>query len=495
MRSVQNPQPSLGQIPIEDIQFDPRSRDDIPAVLLGIQSIYTDSILRDKVFQLLELHLLCDPDSAGDRQDCPTGNAPVGIDPWHGRPGMDLWNILVLGLLKQGLNCDYDRLHELASKHLDVRRMLGCSDVQEGPFFSQRTVVRNVSLLTPDLLAEVNRIVVGAGHDLVGHDGSQSLQGRCDSVVVETDVHYPTDVSLLWDAVRSLIRTMAALCERHEVGGWRQAEHLKEKLKRYFNRVRTSRQRARSPRRVRAYLQLAVDLAARAGESLEELAGKGVAEEEVQAAKGYLDHVLRLADQVERRVLQKETIPQEEKIYSIFEEHTRWIAKGKAGQAVELGVPVSIVESEHQFVLHWEVMWTEEDVDMLPGLIEAAQAKYPELSGCSFDKGFYSPSNRRLLDRLLERNTMPKKGHLGKEDRERESGEGFREARRAHPAVESAINNLEQRGFDRVLAEGADGFERMVGLSVVAANVHRIGLILQRRAREKQKRERLRVAA
>ena len=191
---------------------------------------------------------------------------------------------------------------------------------------------------------------------------------------------------------------------------------------------------------------------------------------------------------MKRRVLEGERIAQEEKIYSVFEEHTRWCAKGKAGRAVELGVPVSVIESEHQFILHHAVMWEEEDVDMLPGLIEEAQALSPELRGCSFDKGFYSPSNRRRLDERLQLNAMPRKGRLSKADRERETAPEFVAARREHAAVESAINNLEQRGFERVLAHGPEGFARMVALSVLAANVHRIGVMLQRRARERLKR-------
>ena len=71
--------------------------------------------------------------------------------------------------------------------------------------YSYRTLSRNVALLTPELLAAVNRLVVGAGHELVGHRPPEPLQARCDSFTVETDVHYPTDVSLLWDALRCLI--------------------------------------------------------------------------------------------------------------------------------------------------------------------------------------------------------------------------------------------------------------------------------------------------
>ena len=68
--------------------------------------------------------------------------------------------------------------------------------------------------------------------------------------------------------------------------------------------------------------------------------------------QGFIAHARRQMDQVERRLLQDETIPHEEKVFSIFEEHTRWISKGKAGRPVELGVPVCVIEDQYQFILH-----------------------------------------------------------------------------------------------------------------------------------------------
>ena len=165
-------------------------------------------------------------------------------------------------------------------------------------------------------------------------------------------------------------------------------------------------------------------------------------------------------------------------------------------------MPVAVVESAQQFVLHWQVMWAGEDVDVTCPLVAATQALYPSLEQCSFDKGFHSPANRVRLDALLELNALPRKGRLSKAERKRAEAPAFRAARRAHAGVESAINNLEQRGLGRVLARGADGFERMVGLAVLAGNLHRIGLLLQRaerarlkRARAKRRRARLRLAA
>ena len=113
--------------------MDTRCRDDVPAGLQGIQYIYCKEELRQEIFTLLENHILEKLDPAGDSPEAGRINRAVGCR------GMDLWNILVLGLLKQGVNCDYDRLHDLANRHLDVRRMLGLSEVFDSTTYSYRT--------------------------------------------------------------------------------------------------------------------------------------------------------------------------------------------------------------------------------------------------------------------------------------------------------------------------------------------------------------------
>ena len=112
--------------------------------------------------------------------------------------------------------------------------------------------------------------------------------------------------------------------------------------------------------------------------------------------------------------------------------------------------------------------------------------RFPDLRAVSFDRGFHSPENRIRLDELLDHNVLPKKGYLNKAERKRERGAEFVAMRGQHPAVESAINNLEHRGLDRVLAHGAMGFAHVVALSVVALNIHRIGLLLRRKARRRR---------
>ena len=258
-------------------------------------------------------------------------------------------------------------------------------------------------------------------------------------------------------------------------------------IERLFNRVRSTRRATRHPERVEAYLERCRALVERAEATLDAFRERGVGEFTCRSIAGLVAHARRQIDQVERRLLRGETIPHAEKVFSIFEEHTRWVSKGKAGTLVELGVPVALIEDQYQFILHHKVLWEGEDVDVAVPMVQEAQALYPALRACSFDRGFHSRDNRVRLDALLDVNALPGKGHLSKANRAREDAESFVAARRAHPAIESAINGLEHRGLDRVRSHGADGFARTIALSVLAANLHRIRLILQKRARKRQR--------
>ena len=269
-------------------------------------------------------------------------------------------------------------------------------------------------------------------------------------------------------------------------------------MKRLFDKIRNSRRQRRHPDRVCAYLELCRSLVARAERLRRELEAAGAEAWDIDAVQDLMDHALRQIDQVDRRLLQGEAIPHEEKVFSIFEPHTRWCAKGKAGRMVEFGVPVCIVEDQHQLVLHHRISWADDDVDAAVPLLSETLALFPSVRGCSFDRGFHSPSNRVRLDALLDCNALPAKGTLSQKAREREARPEFVAARQQHPAVESAIHNLECRGLDRVRAHGRDGFARTVALAILAANLHRIGLVLQRTERDKiqnQRRQGIRRAA
>jgi IS5 family transposase len=118
-------------------------------------------------------------------------------------------------------------------------------------------------------------------------------------------------------------------------------------------------------------------------------------------------------------------------------------------------------------------------------------AKYANLISCSFDKGFYSPENKKRLRQFLELVILPKKGKLSKSDQLMEYSEEFVLGRRKHSGVESAINGLENHGLDRCLDRGLYGFKRYVSFAVLARNIEKLGsLIRQQQLKSLKRKER-----
>ena len=213
--------------------------------------------------------------------------------------------------------------------------------------------------------------------------------------------------------------------------------------------------------------------------------------------KDFIVHANRQIEQITRRVLKDKKIPHEEKVFSLFQPHTEWISKGKAGVPVELGLKVCIIESASGYILHHRVMQKETDNQIAIDLIKETQTRYPSLIGCSFDKGFHSPENQIKLSKTLEKVILPKKGKCNKAEKERESSDDFRRYKRQHSAVESGINALEVHGLDSCLDHGLEGFNRYVGLAIVARNIQKLGseLLQQTRRQEKRRHDRDRLAA
>ena len=196
-----------------------------------------------------------------------------GVNKKVGRPGMAMWSILVLAVVKQGLGCDFDRLHDTVNQHMTLREFLDHTDSDKMRYHYQ-TLVDNVSLLTPELLGKVNQLIVESGHTVVGKKPGEPLRGRCDSFVVETNVHYPTDVNLLLDAMRCMLRHAGLLGSKHNVPDWRQWMHLLETVTNKFNKIRKTRRARRKD--IKAYLKLCTKLIGRVKALLLELAAKGI---------------------------------------------------------------------------------------------------------------------------------------------------------------------------------------------------------------------------
>lgn len=155
MRDVINPQILLDGVDIGAIVLDLKSRDDIPQILRGLQYIYTEPALRQRVFAILQ-EVIPDRTKGEGKADANTG-----------RPGMEQWRILVLGVLRLGLNADFDRIQELANQHGTLRQMLGHGDWCDTTRYKLQTLKDNLRLFTPEILDRINQAVVDAGHVLV----------------------------------------------------------------------------------------------------------------------------------------------------------------------------------------------------------------------------------------------------------------------------------------------------------------------------------------
>jgi len=345
------------------------------------------------------------------------------------------------------------------------------------------------------ILDKINQVVVKAGHQL---KKKESLAARCDSFVVATNVHYPTDINLLLDALRKIITLTAAYARMTGLGGWRQSVYNCRQVKQAQRQVQkmkrsTSKDPAKKEQRLAQIIQAHrdyVDLARRlVAKSQMTLAITVVDPDWTMPIKAmeiesFIHHAQRQIDQIERRVIGGETIPHEEKVFSIFQPHTEWISKGKTGVPVELGLKVCVVEDTQGYLLHHQVMQRQTDDQIAIGLIRETQARYPNLSVCSFDKGFHSPENQIELAKLLDRVVLPKKGRCNKREMARQNSAAFKASRRQHSAVESGINALEVHGLDRCLDHGWYGFERYVALAVVARNMQKLGAELQKKIQQ-----------
>ena len=474
----------FGEILISDIKFDARSRDELPQLLKGFQSLYCNENARTRLFETLQ------------------ELTPKNISSKIGRNGMNLWRIFVLGGLRLCCNMDYDKLHNIANYHIQLRQLLGHSIWDLENHYALQTLKDNIALFTPEILDKINQIVVEHGHEVFNKKIYEILKGSCDSFVLETNVHYPTDISLLWDAIRKIITLTMEVCNDFNISDWRQGMRNLRKVKACFRRVQQAKRSTSKNEAVKAekdqlvinahtiYVNLAQGYIDKVRETLKTLPSSDIVTHfKVQEIEEYFNDAELLIDQIKRRVMNGQTIPQNEKIFSIFERHTEWISKGKAGVPVELGLKVCIVKDQYGFILHHHVMENETDDKIAVSIVEETQKRFLDFKSCSFDKGFHSKPNQEKLHEILDHVILPRKGKLSEAAKKIEDTEIFKEAKRNHSAVESSINALENHGLDRCPDRGLHGFKRYTALAVVARNIQIIGARLQQKELNKLQRQ------
>jgi len=293
--------------------------------------------------------------------------------------------------------------------------------------------------------------------------------------------------------MRKLIIGCGRVSRREGLLGWGQYRHNLRQVKRWLRQVQKQKhstssnekkQAAQAKKIVQAYSQYldwATSLVARAEETLSQLAIHDIAPTERIEIARFVEHAHRQIDQIQRRIFQDEKIDHAEKVFSLFEPHTEWISKGKAGVPVELGLNTCIMEDQYGYILYHQVMQGETDEAIAVEMVEETQVRFYNLKSCSFDGGFYTPANQKKLRARLDLSVLPKKGRRTDEEKAFESSDVFVATRHQHAAVESAINALEIHGLDRCPDRGIDGFKRYVALAILARNIQQLGVHLKKK--------------
>jgi hypothetical protein len=465
MRKRFEQQLRIGQIAITDADIDLKSRDPYVAMMRAMKEIFITDEHNKKLFSILEDKIL-------------RGKKATG------RPGMDLWQIFVLAQVRHGLRISYDRLHTMANTDSLLRQIMGIETEfgYEKQKIGYQQILDNVTLLDDKTVEKINEVIYKIGHQVYKKKEAEALRLKTDSFVVESNVHFPTDYNLLWDSGRKCLDIISYFANEYpEIKGWRKLKNWRAELKgkmRSVGRASVSGGKGKEERikkTARTYLVKARALSDKLTHDKEALPMQN--EKDfilLLELEGYLMMLNKHIDLVERRVIKGETIPHQEKIFSIFEQYTEMIKKGKLHPNVELGKKVAITTDQFNLIIDYRIMEHESDSEIVIPLADKILESFQVFSW-SFDKGFYNKISKELLKLYIPKPVMPKKGKLNLNEKKEEGQRHFITTKNKHSAIESNINELEHRGLDRCPDRGYNRFCRYVGLGVCAYNLRRIG--------------------
>ena len=475
------PEQFLDCLPISEVNLNSECRDEFIPILRALQHVYGDADLRRELLALVGKDV--------------NGNTSRK----HGRRGMNYWEITVLAAARLGCNLDYDKLQDLAENHRRLRQIMGIGDWQtDAVDFDWRRIEDNLTKLRPETLQKISALVVQAGH-VLEPKAIESVRG--DTFVVETNIHYPTESSVIGDGVRKIVSLATELAKEHDVDGWRQATHLLKKARGLVRAIgRASRAKSQGTDRLQPgyqkLLALAEDLLERARRLLKSLRFKpdlpaftldkvkdGTAPLTTPAAEllGFIVLTEKVCDNVRRRVLHGETLANEEKIHSIFEPHTELIKRGKQPNPIEFGHKVLVIEDAAGFVVDYRVVENGVlDQDLVVPVMKKLQKRFDgKIQSASFDRGFHTPQNQEDLAEIVGTPCIAAKGAEQGRQQQKEGTVAFRKARQNHPGVESVIGALQKgNGLKRSRDRSKRGYERYVALGILGRNLQTLGKLL-----------------
>lgn len=443
-------------------------RDEIVPILRALQHIYSQPQLRAEI-----LNLIAQDVNQEARDDV-------------GREGMDYWQILVLAAVRLGCNLDYDKLQDLAEQHRALRHIMGIGDWREQHDFGWRRIRDNICPLKPSTIEKISHAIVAEGHRL---EPEAAKQARVDTFVVETNIHWPSESTLIRDGIRKVIEICVRMAPLLQLRGWRQADHLLTQIKKLSRKIERIASR-KGPNYQQRLKQEYTKLLRRSGQitrRAQQLLSAAQASPElggtaaISELQVFLERTEQVRDTARRRVLRAETVPNSQKLFSIFEPHTQLFKRGKAGEPIQFGRLVMICEDGVGFLTHSYLLGREEhDRDVVVPQMRIVQGRLQgAIEEASFDRGFHTPENQQSLAAIVAHPCLPKPGAKQAAQQERQASISFRQARQRHPGVESAIGALQAgNGLERCRDRTELGFERYVLLGVLGRNLHVLGKLL-----------------
>jgi len=474
MRKRFDPQLIIGQLPISETPIPLKCHDRLIQTIAALKEIYINPEWNEKVFVILEKKITANKNKTG-------------------RNGMDLWQIFVLAQVRNCLNIGYDRLHYISNYDKLIRQLMGVEKDfgYERKEFEYQNIYDNVSLLDDKTIKELNEVIVEFGHSVFKKKDTAPLRLKTDSFVVKSNVHFPTDYNLLWDCARKSLDTVYNFLEKYtHIPQWRKIENWYAELKnmmRTLGRTSVSGGKGKEQRikvATKKYLKKAHALRIKLQNSKTIFP---VNDEIDMVLHLELQHHMDLLDKhidlVNRRLLKGEEIPHHEKMFSIFEDYTEWITKGKSYPNVELGKNTAITTDQYHLIVDYHVMDHESDNEIVIPLAERITKRH-QVTSWSFDRGFWSKVNKLQLKQMFSEVIMPKKGKKNESEIQEESQKYFKRLKNKHSAIESNINEIEHCGLDRCPDRGFMHFKRYIGIAVCAYNLNRIGKKLLEKQRE-----------
>lgn len=351
--------------------------------------------------------------------------------------------------------------------------------IYDGPMMDFTTFCRLKNFIRPETWKQVNAALAGYAVREALIDGEQL---RMDTTAVETNIHWPSDSSLLWDTYRVLGRLIeeARELDLAAVGNRRL---LTRKAKRLFTRI--SRKASKNPETMEvlkplyeSLIQLTTNVCQWAEEVRQHLEqrccgilGLGIA---AQLAH-YRQLGLRVIDQASRRVLDGEQVPNDQKIFSIFEPHTELLKRGKAAKPVEFGHMIQIQQVASKFITGYDVFEKKPvEHQLLQPALDSHKAlfgQYPD--SLAADKGYYADmATIKELSRSIKTVSIGKKGSRTEQEALRESDPDFRFAQRFRAGIEGTISFLKRvLGLFRCFNKGWPHYVSTIGAAIFTHNL------------------------